>query len=461
MHEPDSILDTYRDLSPVAAHFLDLATSRPEYLVPLSDKSFDLPEWVLRYSYELQAWPTFVGARKLQEIRSATEQVTRLVKSVPERVFHRDPRKIAAFYGQGNETLVALLLEPPNGIEGALARCDFVDSPQGFKCVEVNVGSFLGGWQVRFWEQAFRTDPHLARFLADEGVAPYFRDPLLAMLRHVIADTRRSVRVEGELNLVILVSPEFEMTGEAGAFFNQTYPALLREADERLTGAIFVCRDPSSLKAQRGQLFQGSRRVHGVLEYTDGLTPEHVYRCFKAGGIGLYNGPISELLADKRSLALLSGLEESDLFSPEERDAIRKHIPWSRNVAHGETTYRGESRELIDLVLARREELVLKPGAGSQGKGVHIGRTTPQDVWDGLVRTAAGEGRWIIQEHVESRPYLFQSGASGYGVHDVVWGTFCAGSSYGGGFLRMMPRGAGDGVINSARGAKRGFYFEV
>ena len=32
---------------------------------------------------------------------------------------------------------------------------------------------------------------------------------------------------------------------------------------------------------------------------------------------------------------------------------------------------------------------------------------------------------------------------------------------YGGGFLRMMPRGAGDGVINSARGASESLVFEV
>lgn len=49
----------------------------------------------------------------------------------------------------------------------------------------------------------------------------------------------------------------------------------------------------------------------------------------------------------------------------------------------------------------------------------------------------------------------------GAGPHDVVWGTFCFGDRYGGGFLRMMPRGEGDGIINAARGATEGFLFEI
>jgi hypothetical protein len=66
-----------------------------------------------------------------------------------------------------------------------------------------------------------------------------------------------------------------------------------------------------------------------------------------------------------------------------------------------------------------------------------------------------------VQEHVESRPYLYQLGEQGSAVHDVIWGLFCFGNLYGGAFLRMLPKGSGDGVINSARGATEGILLEV
>jgi hypothetical protein len=92
---------------------------------------------------------------------------------------------------------------------------------------------------------------------------------------------------------------------------------------------------------------------------------------------------------------------------------------------------------------------------------VTFGRRTEPDAWAQLVAEAARKGGWLVQERADSRPYLYQLGDEGYGLHNLVWGTFCFGDSFGGGFLRMIPQGVGDGVINSARGATEGVLFEV
>jgi hypothetical protein len=88
-------------------------------------------------------------------------------------------------------------------------------------------------------------------------------------------------------------------------------------------------------------------------------------------------------------------------------------------------------------------------------------RTAPED-WRVQVTQAFAEGRWLVQEYLESRPYLFQQGDRGVAIHDLVWGMFCFGATYGGGFVRMVPRDRNrTGVINSARGADEGIIFEV
>jgi hypothetical protein len=72
------------------------------------------------------------------------------------------------------------------------------------------------------------------------------------------------------------------------------------------------------------------------------------------------------------------------------------------------------------------------------------------------------QGGWIVQEHVESRPYLYPPRPGAEPVpQTVIWGLFCAGWQYAGGWLRMLPQGTGDGIVNSSRGAAEGGILEV
>ncbi len=57
-------------------------------------------------------------------------------------------------------------------------------------------------------------------------------------------------------------------------------------------------------------------------------------------------------------------------------------------------------------------------------------------------------------------PYLFQCGEQGCDVHDVIWGPFYLGQSYGGAILRMQPRKLA-GPVNLSRVATEGIIFEV
>jgi hypothetical protein len=66
----------------------------------------------------------------------------------------------------------------------------------------------------------------------------------------------------------------------------------------------------------------------------------------------------------------------------------------------------------------------------------------------------------VVQDYVESLPYLYQCGEQGCAEHDLVWGFFAFGDVYGGGFLRMMPKG-GSGVVNAAQGASEGVIMET
>ena len=441
-------------LSPTAQRFLDYVTGDPARTRRLDHLAAG------EYFTALQSWPTFLAAEKLAEIRRATVELTRLVKSIPERFFGNDPRRIAAYYGLPNTALIAILLEPPDGLDAVLVRTDSIDTAEGFKCLEVNAG-LIGGWQHRFFEQRVRSHPVIARFLAEEGVRPYHRDPLATMLQFVIAhNLGKPATAAGVLNVAIAMSERAAASVEAQ--LSRTYRDVLHESGSGLSGEVVIC-SYADLSPRQNQIWYLDRRPIQALVHmnSEAPPPQAVFRSFKAGRLTLYNGPINQLLNDKRLLALLSEHADSAAFTVEERDVLLRYLPWTRAVGPDAATYRGVTAALPELLASHREALVLKPYRGFQGRGVTFGYRTPADSWAKLVAEVVAKGGWLAQERVESRPYLYQCGEQGYEIHDVVWGTFCFGDSYGGGFLRMIPRGTGDGVINSARGATEGVLFEV
>jgi hypothetical protein len=458
---PSETRTTAADLSETHRKFLDFVEANREAMQPLDFKAADLPPWVLRYTYPLQSWPTFVGGDKLREIRSATLEMTRLVKSVFGRIFDYDPRRISDFYEIGDESLTSLLFTPPNGIDEALSRCDFIDTLDGIKFLEVNMGGYLGGWQPRFWEQMCRSNPTIARFLREEGVEPVYQDPFPLLFAHLADQAiRTGICDRGVFNTaLVVVASEHSIAEAASPLLNELYASVLRERG--LVGRVLVCTYPTDFWTRRGEVYHiGGDRVHALVEYTDVRTPPEIFRCFKAELVSLYNGPLSTVLGDKRNLALLYEHLDSEVFSDAEREFIRKYLPWSRHIPRAGVLPQEEESSLRERLLERKEQMVLKRGIGARGDGIIIGGETAPQEWEDHVRTAFDTGAWLAQERIQSRPYLYQNG-DGCKVHDVVWGTFSFGSNYAGGFLRMIPRGRHSSIINSARGATEGFIFEV
>ena len=465
---------SHADLSPVALDFLDYLAADPAAragAVPVPE----LPAWLREIAHDVQPWPTFVDAAKVAELERAAAVVTGLVKALPERLFAGDPARLARYCGftdkrlktYGNlrgERLAAFLFAPPNGLPGAIARCDFIDTATGLKCLEVNTGK-IGGWQQRFFERHLRTTPTTSRFLAERGLRPVARDPWRELLRHVVGELRASpAGQQGEANVVFALDAEDDgrMRGTAAGFLDAAYQAVLAEHGGGLTGRAVFAPYPDGLTLDSGlQLHVGGMPVHAVVECLHELTPWPVYQSFKAGRSLLFSGPLHRFFGDKRNLALLSEQAHADVFTAEERALIAAYVPWTRLVAETTAVWRDEQAPLLDLLRRDRASFVLKPARGLQGQGVVVGERTAPEIWDRAVTVAAASGDFVAQELQVSRPHLCQHGEVGGIPHDVIWGVFCFGSRYGGSFLRQMPRGQGDGVINSERGAVQSFVFEV
>ncbi|MBM3266749.1 MAG: hypothetical protein FJZ01_03785 [Candidatus Sericytochromatia bacterium] len=106
-------------------------------------------------------------------------------------------------------------------------------------------------------------------------------------------------------------------------------------------------------------------------------------------------------LHKKAVFALLTAEELQDLFSAEEQEAIRKHIPWTRRLEPGSTVFHGEDvRDLLAWTKANREQLVLKPNDEYGGKGIFVGWTLDDAAWHKAVDESSGHD-YLVQEKVE------------------------------------------------------------
>lgn len=195
-------------------------------------------------------------------------------------------------------------------------------------------------------------------------------------------------------------APEFEMFQE---FFESK-------------GVKTVICDPRRLEFRRGHLYADGVAVN--LVYRRVLTSELLARedetralreAYLAGAACVVNTFRAKLLHKKMSLALLSDDRYQDLYTPAQRAAIRRHVPWTRRVRP----------ELAEELARGREHLVLKPNDEYGGKGVVLGWTVEQSEWEAAIEVAMTQS-YVVQEAVEIPRVSFPIALDGVHYLDLM-----------------------------------------
>ena len=167
-----------------------------------------------------------------------------------------------------------------------------------------------------------------------------------------------------------------------------------------------IIADPGELRFDHGHLSANGFRIdivykrviiHEFLEQCDDSHP--LALAYADRRVCLINSFRTKLAHKKASFAVLSDPQYSGLFTTEEIEVFRKHIPWTRRVQHGPTTFHNSEHDLIDLIRRERERLVLKPNDDYGGHGVFIGWETNADEWERAVVLAL-ERPYVVQERV-------------------------------------------------------------
>jgi hypothetical protein len=454
------ITKNHAAVSATSMQFLDYAMGKENCLQRLHLLDNSLPLILRNYEYPLHSWPWFVSPSMKLELEECVCSIPALIYKAIGLEFGNDARRIAEFYGMP-ELLAEFYLQIEPDVGELMQRTDAVLTDSGIKIVEINAGSTIGGWQIQWMDHLYRGHPQLQPFF--NGLECTSRNIPLGYMTHIVRSAKPLLRPGlDELAVLLVVDDEF-LAVEGPEAMQHIFEAALQSCG--VAGSAYFTTDYSALEYLADGVYFKGRRLHAVVsaetERRTGALPKALYRAHIAGQIFWPDNPFRFAIGDKRSLSVLYGRKGDAAFSRRERELIEKYLPWSVTISPQQVAFEGERQDLRDLLVGQRERFVIKVATGFQGKNVYVGKHQSNEAWLAIVDRAMQEGSWLAQEYCQSLPFYGQAGTSGYGVYDVVWGIFNFGHDYGGCWLRLMARGEGDGVINSAMGAQETIVYEV
>jgi len=161
---------------------------------------------------------------------------------------------------------------------------------------------------------------------------------------------------------------------------------------------------PDQLEYKNGVLRAGSfeidlvcRRV-SAQEFLLRFTLSHpLVQAYKDGKICMVNSFRSEISHKRAMFALLTDDTLTTKFPPNERKAIKEHLPITRVVKAGKVTWRDESVDLLEFIQKNREALVLRPNDDYSDLHSYVGYEHDETSWARAIREAQ-RAPYVVQE---------------------------------------------------------------
>ena len=174
--------------------------------------------------------------------------------------------------------------------------------------------------------------------------------------------------------------------------------------------------DPRSLTCKGGWIYANGRKID--ILYRRLLTSEFLPikdECkaylagYKAQKTCYLNTFRAKLVHKKAVFSFLTDEKYNHILSSTEREAILRHIPWTRKILDQRTTFRGLVIDLLEFIRANRKYFVIKPNDEYGGKSVTLGFAASQSEWDDAISQGVQQG-FVVQEIVDihKEPFIYK-----------------------------------------------------
>lgn len=399
--------------------------------------------------------PIFLDAAERDALGADLAAFHELSCALPRRLCGGDVAAYARLVGMG--PVQAAAVERTMGDRPVpCVRADLYRAADGFKVLEFNVLSALGGFENAELNRASLEEPTLAGFVADRGLA--FADTLAGIVA-VLRDELRHADLPSRPRMAVVDWPSSYATLEPRLRHMADLLAPLGiDAVPCHAGQVRPAGDGLEVDGRPIDVVYRFFLIEDLLDGPDApALAEPIVRAAERGTVPLFTPFDSELVGNKRALALMTEPEHRAALTDEERALVDRLVPWTRRL-DGPTVERdGEEHDAVDYLRAHQQELLVKPSLLHGGLGVTPGWTVTAEEWATAV-AAAADGGFVVQERVrpERERFLAEDGRTE--EMSLNWGVFLLGDGYGGAIVRGTPD-PDVGVVSMANGARVGCCF--
>jgi hypothetical protein len=303
----------------------------------------------------------------------------------------------------------------PTPREARMAR---IDPGYDYACVTSRLDAYLDGDEFQFLEynaenpagiadqsqleRVLFTLPHMREFLA--RYAHWLPRPHARLLKTLLEVYREWGGTVERPQIAIVdwegVSTASEFRILQDYFKAEGYPTTIADPRALAFDGVHLCAGDFRIDILYKRVV-----IHEFLERFDETHP--LSRAYAERKVCMVNPFRAKLAHKKLGFAILSSPAYAHLFTPAELEAIRRHIPWTRRVRPGLTTFDGGEDDLVEILRRERERLVLKPNDDYGGAGVLIGWETGATDWERAI-THALAASYVVQERAPVRKVQMQ-----------------------------------------------------
>ena len=342
----------------------------------------------------------------------------------PHILHHKQFQKLsqaAQLVTSALEKIATAVVEDPGlmkelGLSEAERRMSLVDPGFSTAGVTTRLDAFVRGDEIKFVESnaenpsSLPDQEELNRLLFELPVMASFAkryrlrqfSPVERLLETLL-NTYREWGGSGVPNIAILDWKDLPTSSEF-VFLQEHFSA---------HGAPTIICSPDDLEYQNGQLRSGAFRIdliykrviiHEFLARYDDTHP--LIRAYVNHDVCLVNPFRCKIMHKKAVFEMLTDEQKQGWFTPSEKEAIHRTVPWTRRVSDRKTTRKRRKINLLDFIRRNRSRLVLKPNDDYGGHGIHFGAQMEEREWANAIESALS-GDYIVQDALDLHPEVF------------------------------------------------------
>jgi hypothetical protein len=344
--------------------------------------------------------PNFITRRQFDSLVKTGESLICAIDRMEQMVL-ASPPLLARLDLLPAEKMLASIDPGYQALEVA-ARLDTHLNNGSLHFVQYNADSPTGGGYADALADIFYDTPPMKEFRKKHGV---FK---IGSRKHLLQALLKSYKQFGGTKKPNIAIVEFRSPYSSG----QSEYELFRDYFRQEGYAVEIVA-PEQLEYRNRVLRKGNFEINlvyrrlGVQEFLIRFDLAHpLVQAYRDRAVCVVNSFRSELAHKKAMFGLLTDETLTAKFPAAERKAIRDHVPWTRLVSAGKTTYQEKTIDLLDFVAQNREKFALKPNDDYSDLHTYFGWELESTEWERALKQAT-RSPYVVQDRVEPVKSVF------------------------------------------------------